>query len=204
MNMNKPTVTVTPDDGSGINLIRFGTYSGHGDCDRNDPRADGTTGNALYHAIERIAELEAERDQLQKLADECYGTIGLLNLEAGELREKNVSLESGLKSLEQTYEALSKDCREYRDESEALAAHVERLFLKWDEMTEKGVTHAKLTDSMDSIFGDAPTASLSKRDARMKAEALESVAQGCNGDILADGLRDIAAEYRQQAEGEDQ
>lgn len=63
---------------------------------------------------------------------------------------------------------------------------------------ERRYVHAR------TVASSAPSASLARRDARMKAEVLEESVKetgGRNGVIDAEDIELIAAEYRQQAEG---
>ncbi|WP_413616449.1 hypothetical protein MRB56_09280 [Halomonas cupida] len=207
--MDKPTVTVTPDDGDGTNKVEVR----YNDLQlpymaRGDRESALETGLAVYHAIERIAELEAERDNayllMEKHEDEARVSPGFWG---------------GFASREGT--RADKADRE-RD---ALSAHVESLQLalgRISRVLESG--DWPVNDDMNHMheaLAETPTeTSLAQRDARMKAEALEEVirridlhqrlfreqmvcgdpSKGLDKAAYVAGV--MLDEYRQQAEGE--
>ena len=57
-------------------------------------------------------------------------------------------------------------------ERDALAAHVERVRIVWDDLTAHA-TYESLLEIMERVFADAPTTSL----ARLKAEWLKGIQQ---------------------------
>ena len=129
-----------------------------------------------------IDALEAERDRWQKQA-----------LEWGEECE----------SVSDMLQAAGEDAVEIKQEHAELVAHVERL----TSITEKLSTVAPeyldhLASDAAFVLREAPEASLARRDARVKAEALESLASSSLvGDLHKELIRRCAEEYRQQAEG---
>lgn len=129
---------------------------------------------------------------------------------------------------EEERDALARELQEERyhrqavERSEqALAAYVERL----KPIADYGLRSARNRNNPQSLewtntLADAPETSLSRRDARMKAEALEEavtlyghewneefaevvtdIMRKGHGFIYPEGLLEFAAEYRRQAEG---
>lgn len=124
--------------------------------------------------------------------------------------EAKVSMLSSFHRLEEKADELEDElvyARVHRDdaiqERNALSAHMERLVETWNRLTEEGVTHVKLCDAMDEVFGEGESASLARRDATMKAEALEDFASTWDWE-RSPGHKDIrqrTQKYRCQAEG---
>lgn len=177
--MNKPTVTVTPDDGGHDNTISVAGVKQTA-YEPNDKYEHYDDSDFLYHAIERIAELEAERDRI---------------------REKVATW----KGLVEDNQAIALSVIEERD---ALAAHVERLKERFSPApwpVEHQPDGSILPVDPDEYFG-TPQTSLAQRDARTKAEAYwdASLQLSIKHGPAIRRLREIAAEYRQQAEENNQ
>lgn len=202
--MNKPTVTVTPDDGSGGNKVEVSLPDGSAlgvVASRVNLGGgyDDVVKRGLYHAIERIAELEAERDYLvneYERATGC-GNQGFTHA-AGHIYNAIVNARCG---------ANANRIVTLMNERDALAAHVEAIKAAWSEPAER---HAQTVDGVFAVLERGPQTSLAQRDARMKAEALEGMAArlwpvgmiGKGEERNALLLR--ATEYRQQAEENNQ
>ena len=126
--------------------------------------------------------------------------------------------------MSSSIEALQQRLEQVEAERGALAAHVERLtryskearlcldharvFISTrQKMHECGrVAHDECLACLTQSLEDTPATSLARRDARVKAEALEALANSLNlsfdrNIISKNGILEKAAEYRQQAEG---
>lgn len=78
------------------------------------------------------------------------------------------------------------------EERDALAAHVERMT---EAACEEGAK-----PKMRAVIDETPETSLAQRDARMKAEAMESLASSSLvGELHQELVRRCAEEYRRQA-----
>ena len=92
------------------------------------------------------------------------------------------------------------------EERDELAAHVEEVRVAHRSEIEGIHGHEERSARLLAVgraLNQSPIASLARRDARMKAEALEDMANAYEDhhEIL-DHLRDAAEAYRKQAEGE--
>ena len=137
---------------------------------------------------QRLEQVEAERDRWEKKArewgEECESVSAML-------------------------QAAGEDAVEIKQEHAELVAHVERL----TSITEKLSTVAPeyldhLASDAAFVLREAPEASLARRDARVKAEALEEEAMGWPEDCYREcshvrqSILESANEIRQQTEQE--
>ncbi len=173
--MSKKTVTVTPDDGSGINMIGNESYW----------YEEAEEGSALYLAIERIAELEAERDVSRRDYEVMHKLCIGAETERDQLLEQN----------------------------EALSAHVGQWRELGESLIERYPLSTWITGSFEQLLTVPPQSSLARIQAAAKAEALDTVCKRVSelpmyGDAARGAMEAIKViewvrdEYRKQAEGE--
>ncbi len=90
-------------------------------------------------------------------------------------------------------------------ERDALAAHVERVkYLRgrYESTPYHSDEEIGALDDVGDIIGRAPATSLARRDARMKAEAMDDLAASeLVGELHKEFIRRCASEYRRQAGG---
>lgn len=218
--MTKPAITVTPDDGRGINRIELPDPK-DSVCGFHKRKGMGSMAAGLYLAIERIHELEqqaADRKNALHNANAYTKKVvrqrDMLEDERDRMRGQNVALQTKCADDIDVYERSNKELREERD---ALAAYVERyrrgLYLvdgwaQCDAEGHSGDAREWLNQlrnwASESEFDVEPRTSLDQRDARMKLLALERyVACLANSEDRAYLMSRHLQEYRQQVEGQD-
>lgn len=129
-------------------------------------------------------------------------------VELHEARQTISTLRAQLASSERRngyLESEAKKSGEYRERCDALAAHMEAVLAAYRReiagLSGNDERSTRLV-AVGRVLTQSPTTSLSQRDARLKAEALERLyteSQG-SGVINRGSLIDEAREYRRQAE----
>ena len=172
--------------------------------------------NALDTLRVRLEHKDAECCRWRELASEwkvaCKNMSASLadtEMEAARLCRENEAAASTVDGLRQRLEQVEA-------ERDALAAHVERYRSAYVKLTNTSVVNddwerllpTALLDEFDRIDDDSPSTSLARRDARVKAEALEELANSLTlsfdrNIISKNGILEKAADYRQQAEGDE-
>ena len=168
--------------------------------------------------FQRRAETEAAR--LRRENEAAASTIDGLRQQLEQVEAERDALMNKIgawKDLVENNQAIALSAIEKRD---ALAAHLERLGQLWpplsadisalfDQQPQNQSDGSYLVDGQSAcefvkVLNDSPDASLARRDARVKAEALEKLYRESQGTgIIARGsLIDEARRYRKQAEQE--
>lgn len=105
----------------------------------------------------------------------------------------------------QAIEALTQQLAEVREDRDALAAQVEEMTVAIIEANEHEGGSLDQQDAFKSVYIQSamyPATTLARRDARMKAEALDDFSENLGG--ADQELAEIeASKYRQKAEGGD-
>ena len=130
--------------------------------------------------VEMVEGVVIERDQLSDLLEAA-------GIDAKEIKAENARL---------------------RKERDALAAHVDRMTDVFRRLHLKSPSPIEVLQAYSYVMREAPAASLARRDARMKAEALEEAlgeqqTVGGMEVVAANTIQKMAAHYRKQAEGEE-
>lgn len=144
-------------------------------------------------------------DAVQRLAEGRPQRIAELEAELDQLREQNEALTLEHAAMDQERGKQRVACLRAEKERDALAAHVERIRETCLD-SGKHVGRRQVFELQEFVY-DAPQTSLAQRDARMKAEALEGVVERPIWTTVyaaKSSIKEIAGLYRQQAEENNQ
>ncbi|MDI5886059.1 hypothetical protein ACFO0O_00520 [Cobetia amphilecti] len=145
---------------------------------------------------EAALKVEAERDEAKRmLASACEYLSHVSVLVGGEEEEDP-------QTIVEMVEGAVAGRVELREERDQLAAHVDRMTDVFKRLHLKSPSPIEVLQAYSYVMREAPAASLARRDARMKAEALEEIKPMLGNVLDHIQAKRMAAEYRKQAEVE--